>query len=226
MALMPVSSPLAGIPVLPLLLEGSTAHLGACRKAATTLVKMVVRCARELAPAIIYIGECEKVRAFIGNRLRFAQAMPGSCAVCWQIIASEGGLRCAQVFVTDKRKIKTYGFQEPPGRIRISLLAEVRQDTNGFLASWRTCNSVIAHATRKTTRMCYDRIIVWLLFASSGVHVMPSGCKQVSGIAPDELNAASASTQTINCIFTNARLYYRQSNEASYSQGWCNATGV
>ncbi len=67
--------------------------------------------------------------------------MPFSCVVCWQIIASEGGLRCFQVFVTDKRKIKTYGFQEPPGRIRKSLLAEVRQDTDACLASYRTCNS-------------------------------------------------------------------------------------
>lgn len=31
-----------------------------------------------------------------------------------------------QVFVTDKRKIKTYGGQEPFGRIRKTLLAEVR----------------------------------------------------------------------------------------------------
>lgn len=31
--------------------------------------------------------------------------------------------------MTDKRKIKKYGFQEPPGRIRKTLLAEVRQNT-------------------------------------------------------------------------------------------------
>lgn len=61
----------------------------------------------------------------------------GSASTAYPLILSENtiGLRhsatwsflcCVQVFVTDKRKIKLYGRQEPPGRIRKALLAEVQ----------------------------------------------------------------------------------------------------
>ena len=40
--------------------------------------------------------------------------------------------RLCLVFVTDKRRIKSYGCQEPPGRIRKALLEEVGETLDGL----------------------------------------------------------------------------------------------
>lgn len=47
-----------------------------CRKAVTTMVKMATRCAKELAPSVIYIGECEKVETLSSSNQWFQGRSP------------------------------------------------------------------------------------------------------------------------------------------------------
>lgn len=114
-------------------------------------VRMVVRCAKLLAPSVIYIDEAEKVQlrnllAAIGcyqrGRLFCSEIVSPTIAACLRHLVSVVTLNiwaerwtcCHQVFVTDKRKIKQYDRQEPPGRIRRALLAEVRLPKTACIA--------------------------------------------------------------------------------------------
>lgn len=146
-------------------------------KAAATMVRMAVRAAKLLAPSVIYIDEAEKVgmqgevaadagichQLCVGGSECTAPGMlelegcnsmacerSSMFAVHWTL-----DMRLSQVFVTDKRKIKQYDRQEPPGRIRKALLAEVRSLSccHGSPQAVRSSTALpftLCHATRRS----------------------------------------------------------------------------
>jgi hypothetical protein len=59
-----------------------------------------------------------------------------------------------QVFVTDKRKIKQYDRQEPPGRIRKALLAEVHWNILSAVEHTFSCRQQLSYIHHRSLYCC------------------------------------------------------------------------